>query len=141
MLNPTYILYPVAALAALTFLMLLLLPIFRLRDSFARRVRPSDFKFGESDNVPAATRLFNRNYMNLLESPVLFYVICLIVYATKVLDQLMLKMAIAYVVLRVLHTIVHVTTNNVRIRLGFFAASVIILMAMWVYYLRPILMP
>ena len=35
---------------------------------------PADFRLGESANVPENIKLVNRNYMNLLELPVLFYV-------------------------------------------------------------------
>lgn len=39
----------------------------------ARRVRIGDFRVGESPDVPADVALPNRNFMNLLEMPVLFY--------------------------------------------------------------------
>lgn len=139
MINPHLILYPVAALAGLTFFILMLVPIFRFRDRFAGIVKPSDFALGESQDVPERTRLMNRNYMNLLELPVLFYVICLIVYATGVLDGLMLKLSWAYVGLRALHSLVHITLNRVVLRMALFGASSFVLMAMWAYYLWPIL--
>jgi hypothetical protein len=42
-----------------------------------------DFKFGESARVPGNVSVPNRNLMNLLELPVLFYVACLTLYVTK----------------------------------------------------------
>src|SRR5438067_473464 len=72
-MNPTAILWPVGALAMLTFVVLMLVPFRRFRAAFARQVRAGDFRYGESPNVPGEVAIPNRNYMNLLESPNLFY--------------------------------------------------------------------
>ena len=76
MQNPA-ILYPVFALACWTFLVLLLIPFYRVRAGRRREIRSEDFKYGESATVPPYVRIPNRNYMNLLELPILFYVVCL----------------------------------------------------------------
>lgn len=70
------ILFPMGALALLTFTVLLFIPIRRFRAAFAGKVGPEDFKYGESERVPGDVSLPNRNYMNLTELPVLFYVVC-----------------------------------------------------------------
>jgi hypothetical protein len=80
--SPTAILLPVFALAAWTFLILVLIAVRRVRAGLAGRVRPADFRFGESAGVPPDVSLPNRNYMNLLELPVLFYVVCVIVFVS-----------------------------------------------------------
>ena len=54
----------------------------RIRAALRREVRPNDFRFGESAAVPAQVSMPNRNYMNLLELPMLFYVVCLILFVT-----------------------------------------------------------
>ena len=76
------ILAPMGVLALLTFTALLFVPIRRFRAAFAGQVRAGDFKYGESPRVPGEVSIPNRNYMNLLELPLLFYVICLIYYVT-----------------------------------------------------------
>ena len=73
---------PMCALAAWTFLVLLLIPFVRVRSVRRREISPNDFKFGESQAVPPTVSIPNRNYMNLLELPMLFYVVCLILYVT-----------------------------------------------------------
>ena len=77
--KPLDMLLPIFALAFWTFLVLNVLGISRIRAGRRRLISADDFRLGESDRVPAQVRLTNRNYMNLLELPVLFYVICLIV--------------------------------------------------------------
>src|SRR4051812_23062442 len=75
MRNPA-VLYPVLALVAWTFLVMLTIPLARVRAARRREVVVDDFKFGESASVPPHVSIPNRNYMNLLELPSLFYVAC-----------------------------------------------------------------
>lgn len=129
--NPS-ILYPVFALAALTGMVLLLIPFTRVRALLRREVRTADFRLGESAAVPDAVRIPNRNYMNLLELPVLFYVVCLLFYVAVQPTPAAVWLAWAYVGLRALHTAVHLTYNHVLHRLGVFAASNVVLVALWI---------
>jgi hypothetical protein len=121
------------AMAALTFVVLALMPFVRFRATLAGKVGPDDFKLGESARVPPDVALPNRNYMNLLEAPILFYVVCLISYATAAGDRAMVSLAWIYVGLRVTHSIIHLTYNRVFHRLAVFGASVVVLLAMWIY--------
>lgn len=126
------ILYPVFALAAWTGCVLLLIPFFRIRAVRRREVRGADFRLGESAAVPDAVRIPNRNYMNLLEVPVLFYVVCLLIYVAVLPSPVAIWLAWTYVVLRMLHSVVHLTYNHVVQRLLIFAASNCVLLALWV---------
>ena len=132
-MSPTSILAPMFALAGLTFVVLSLIPFVRFRAAFAGRVGPADFKLGESARVPADVAQINRNYMNLLEAPLLFYVACLTAYLTRSADQTMLTLAWFYVGLRALHSVIHVSYNNVFHRLSAFAASVVVLLVIWAH--------
>ena len=126
------ILAPLFALAGWTGLVLLLIPVARIRAALRGQVQADDFRHGESARVPPAVSLPNRNYMNLLELPVLFYVAGLILYVTGGAGELALGLAWAYVALRVLHSLVHLTYNHVLHRLGVFALSNGVLVALWV---------
>ena len=126
------ILYPVVALAALTFGVLLRIPFVRFRAARAGLVKARDFQYGESAEVPPQLTLPNRNLMNLLELPVLFYVVCLAYYVTGTADTFALNLAWAYVVLRAVHSMIHLTYNNVFHRLRAFAASNVVLVVLWI---------
>ena len=76
-MNQAEILYPMTALAMLTFAVLMAIPYRRFKAGFARQLTADDFKYGESGNVPPGVSIPNRNYMNLLELPLLFYVACI----------------------------------------------------------------
>jgi hypothetical protein len=126
------ILYPVFALALWTSLVLLQIPIARFRAVFKREVTADDFKHGESSSVPSHVSIPNRNYMNLLEFPVLFYIVCLLIYSAGITTLNMVTLAWAYVVLRAVHSVIHLSYNNVRHRLVLFAISNLVLIVLWV---------
>jgi hypothetical protein len=131
-MNEKAVLFPMIALVAWTFIVLLQIPYRRFKAGRDRQVKRDDFKYGESANVPPHVLIPNRNYMNLLEAPVLFYVACLTLYLTKSGSTGYLILAWAYVILRIMHSLVHLTYNKVMHRLGFFAASNVVLIAIWV---------
>jgi hypothetical protein len=124
---------PMGALAALTFLVLTIVPFVRFRAAFAGKVVSDDFRLGESARVPPDVMIPNRNYMNLIQVPVLFYVACLICFAANKVDRTILVLAWTYVALRAAHSAVHLTYNNVFHRLTIFAASSLLLLGMWIY--------
>ncbi|MFT3996686.1 MAG: MAPEG family protein [Asticcacaulis sp.] len=132
--NTVLILWPVGALAALTFAMLLAMLITRLRAVKAREVSPRDFALGETERVPRHCRLINRNYSSLLELPVLFYVVCGLMIEARAVSDVQLGLAWAFVGFRLLHSLIHVTINHVLWRLLAFGASVVVLAAMWVLF-------
>ena len=128
----TSILWPLLALAAWTSLVLLLIPITRIRAGLKGEIRPDDFKYGESAQVPPHVSLPNRNYMNLLELPMLFYVAGLMLYVTGGNTPITQALAWTYVGLRVAHSLVHLSYNHVIHRLVVFATSNVVLLALWI---------
>jgi hypothetical protein len=131
-MNQETILYPMAALALLTYAVLLIIPYKRFSAGFAGQVTADDFKLGESGNVPPGVSIPNRNYMNLLEMPILFYVACITLFVTRSVDAASLYWAWGYFALRLAHSVVHLTYNKVTHRLAFFALSNIALGVLWV---------
>ncbi len=125
---------PMAAMALLTFTVLLLVPIARFRAAFAGQVTVDDFKLGESPGVPANVSLPNRNYMHLLELPTLFFPVCLMFYVTHRVTVASIDVAWAFVALRLTHSLIHVTYNDVRHRLVAFTLGNGALGALWVMF-------
>lgn len=128
------IFWPMGALALLTFAVLGVIPARRFAAGRAGEVSAEDFALGESARVPAHVALPNRNYMNLLELPTLFYPVCLMFYVAGKVDAVALTIAWAFVVLRLAHSVIHLTYNNVMHRLTPFAISNFVLMALWVWF-------
>ena len=126
MRNPA-VLYPMVALAAWTLLVLLLIPLARARSTRRREIVIDDFKYGESPAVPTAVSIPNRNYMNLLELPMLFYIVCIVLYVTAGASTTAIALAWAYVLLRIVHSVIHLSYNRVVHRLAAFTASIVAL--------------
>jgi hypothetical protein len=133
-MNQDMIFVPMAAMALLTFSVLLLVPIARFRAVFAGQVTADDFKLGESAAVPPNVSLPNRNYMNLLELPTLFFPVCLMLYVAHRVDAVTLGLAWAFVLLRLAHSLIHVSYNNVRHRLVAFTLGNLSLGALWIVF-------
>lgn len=124
-------LYPMLTLVGWTMLVLSLIGFRRVTS----RLHPKEFALGESASVPPAVSLPNRNFMNLLEVPVLFYVVTLTFYVAQKAGTAALALAWLFVLARVGHTLVHLIYNNVMHRLAFFALGNFLLLALWVHLL------
>ena len=112
--------------------MALLLLRARFRAAYRGQVSPKDFRYGESERVPPEARLPSRNYVNLLEMPLLFYVACVVLYVLGAVDVAAIALAWAYVASRAVHSLIHLTYNNVFHRLAAFAVSNVVLLAIWI---------
>jgi len=71
--------------------------------------------------------ILNRNYVNLFESPVLFYFSCTILYLTDSVTRLTLWLAWAYFATRLAHSLVHMTANRVLYRSVLFGVDAVFL--------------
>ncbi|HEU0197959.1 MAG TPA: MAPEG family protein [Nevskiaceae bacterium] len=122
---------PVLALTAWTLLILLLMAVRRIRAVGRKEIKASDFRSGESAQVPYAVSIVNRNYMNLLEVPVLFYVTCIVLFDLHATTATIVAIAWLYVALRIAHSLIHLSYNNVWHRVTVFALSNATLLALW----------
>lgn len=61
------------------------------------------------------------NYNHLLEQPTAFYATAIVCAMSGLGDGLSLYMAWAYVLSRIIHSVIHVTVNNVNLRFMIFA--------------------
>jgi len=130
-MDNTELLLPMLALVGWTLIVLLGVPIQRFKAAKNKSVTVKDFKYGESPDVPSEACIANRNFMNLLEVPLLFYVLSIIQFITNAPVEYFLPLAWLFVLLRIIHSAVHLSYNNVMHRMGVFAISNIVLMVMW----------
>ena len=136
------ILLPIVALAALTFMVLSVLGVFRILGIASGRYAKAYYSFfDQADNgEPRFVRLVARNYHNLLELPILFYAGCLMAYAAELVSQSLVSIAWLYVALRVVHTVVHVTYNRVWHRITIFVVGTLVLMVFWLALAQALLL-
>jgi hypothetical protein len=127
---------PVSVLALWTAGVLLMTGLRRVTAVRSRRLRQGAFRYGESPDVPDDLKVWNRNLMNLLEMPLLFYVVCIGFYVTRQVTPSVVAIAWAYVALRILHSLVHLTSNHIVARLTVFAVGNFVLLDMWIVFMR-----
>ena len=135
MVRPEVIFIPVAVLALWTLAVLFLVGFRRVHAARSGRVSPDAFRLGESPEVPADVTVANRHLMNLLEVPVLFYVVVLGYYVTRRVDGPAIFLAFAFVLLRLVHSFIHLTSNRIISRLIAFTSSSVALLALWLWFL------
>jgi hypothetical protein len=130
---------PVSVLALWTAGVLLMVGLRRVIAVRTRRLRQGAFRYGESADVPDDVRVWNRNLMNLLEMPILFYVVCIGFYVTRHVTPGIVRLAWVYVALRILHSLIHLTSNHIVARLTVFAVGNFVLLATWIAFMRRVL--
>jgi hypothetical protein len=127
------ILWPTFALVAVIFAVWFTLFVQRFAHLRRTPPKPADFATGE-----AAKRYFTpvempaNNLANLFEMPVLFFALVPLLIATNHANHIQVVLAWAFVVLRALHSIVHIGPKNVQVRFLVYLLSVAVLMAMWI---------
>lgn len=126
------LIYPMAALVLLTFFIMYLMLVVRVKAVRSRKVSPRYFKLNRGGEVPDNVIAVSQNYGNLLELPALFYVVCIIAIMLDQSAEYFLIHAWAFVITRYIHSYIHTTYNHILHRLYAFALSGFILLSMWV---------
>ncbi len=96
-----------------------------------RQVRASYFETMQGE-APELIIKTGNHLRNLMEVPPLFYIASLLVMLLGKTDPVFVWLAWAYVSFRVLHSLVHLTFNQVMSRLTMFVFSNVVLLAIWV---------
>jgi len=86
--------------------------------------------------VPPDASGASNNFKNLFELPVIFYALCLYLTVTGQVDSVYTNCAWAFLVLRVVHSLIHCSYNRVAHRFGIYLLSAI---ALWVMVVRALL--
>ena len=139
-MNQNLILFPIFAQAALTFGVGMWLA--RLRFAAVRRgdLSPRYFAINRGGELPEYLAKVNNNYGNLLELPILFYAVTVLLLITIRVEPAQVILAWVFTGSRYVHSYIHTTYNNVRHRLYAFTVGVAALILMWgLFFVRMIL--
>jgi hypothetical protein len=132
------VLLPVFALVGLAFVLLLWNAAARGRALKAGETTRKDIALG--GNWPAKVAQIGNCYSNQFEIPVLFYALIAIALPLHKADLFIVLMSWVFVVTRLLHAGVFVTSNNVPQRGQIWFAGALVLLAMWIYFALKILL-
>ncbi|GAC21402.1 hypothetical protein GARC_4460 [Paraglaciecola arctica BSs20135] len=72
----------------------------------------------------------SNNIANQFEAPVLFYVLCLVLYSINAADMVAIGLAWLFALSRFAHAYVHIGSNYVPMRLRLFLLGCFVLIAM-----------
>lgn len=134
------ILFPVFAQVALTFGIGVWLASLRFAAVKRGDLSPRYFAINRGGEVPEYLAKVNNNYNNLLELPVLFYLVTVLLYVTGGVEPAQIILAWVFVASRYVHSYIHTTYNNIRHRLRSFMLGVITLISMWcLFFVRTLL--
>lgn len=126
------LLWPIIAMAALTFAIWLVLVVHRFRHMKANPPRAQHFASGSSARQYfEPVELPANNLANLFEMPVLFFVLAILLLVTELANDVQVLLAWVFVGLRAVHSILHLR-GQVRPRFLAYLSSTIVLIAMWV---------
>lgn len=133
------ILKPLAVLAGWTMVMWIWMYVTRIPAMNKAGIDSKNLVGGSGKDLDAVidpkVQWIAHNYNHLHEAPTVFYAVALALALIGQGDGLNAELAWAYVVLRVLHSLVQATSNRVMIRFALFALSSLALMALTVHLL------
>jgi hypothetical protein len=127
------VLLPLIVQVALTFAIGFWMAFGRVAAVRARKVHPRDIALREP-NWPQHLMQLQNAFLNQFETPVLFYVLTILVLFTKTADLAFVVLAWTFVALRLAHAYVHLTSNRVPRRAIFFLAGALVLSVMWIIF-------
>jgi hypothetical protein len=96
-------------------------------------VHPRDIALREPNWPKHCLQVANAAH-NQLETPVLFYVLTILAIIARQADALFVALSWVFVLLRLAHAYVHVTSNRVPLRGGVFGLGLAVLIVMWIVF-------
>ncbi len=133
-----FLLLPLFVEVLLTFVLMLGMMV--LRTSSLRRGETQFEQIAlREPNWPTRANQFAYAFGNQFELPVLFYVLTILSLITRHADIVFVVLAWIFVAFRILQAWMHVTSNNVRWRGGFYGVGALVLLAMWIVFVVRIL--
>jgi hypothetical protein len=116
------IFWPVVVMVLVTLLIYVRLIKVKIRELKAGRVDMARRGIHE-DAWGESVMLINNNIRNQFELPVLFYVVCVVLWALEAVGTLALVAAWLFVLSRIAHAWVHLTSNYIPNRRRFFTVG------------------
>ena len=124
------ILQPVIALGIWTGVIMIWMFITRISYANAQKLDIQDAAHAKSVSWPSEVARIGENYDHLFEQPTLFYATALAIAIMGHGDQTAVTCAWAFVVLRVVHSLIQSTVNVVSLRLAVFLLSWAVLLVL-----------
>lgn len=122
---------PVVALVVLTAIVFILMVVRRNLALIRGAASLRYFQTATVDQPAEKVERPARAYANLLELPVLFYAVCLLMLTTGTFDSVQVSLAWIFVAARYAHALIHIGFNYVPLRFTAFLAGATTLAVIW----------
>ena len=119
------LLTPVLILILWTFIIFLIMAFGRV--SFMNNPQDAADSKDYKNQLPTWVNRTADNYNHLFEQPVAFYAVTLTIALVNSFDSLIVQLAWAYVLIRIIHSLVQLTINIVLVRFFLFASGWLII--------------
>ncbi len=129
----TLLLLPVMVQMLLAFVLVIRLGYVRVQALKHGQVTLAEISLS-SDAWPDNVKKVANNFNNQFQLPLLFYVLCLLALERGHVDMALVVLAWFFVGFRLLHSLVHITNNNVRRRFHAWLGSLLSVFIMWGYF-------
>lgn len=93
----------------------------------------------DNDAWPDYVLMVSNNIRNQFQVPVLFFVLCFVFYNLNAVSDTVLYLAWAFVVSRIIHAYIHMSTNYVPARFTVFTIGIVIMVLMTVLAFKTLL--
>jgi hypothetical protein len=91
-------------------------------------------------NWPTHMLQIGNSYQNQFEAPVLYYLLTVLAIVTRQADLLFVVLAWVFVLSRLAHAYVHVTSNRLAQRGALFGVGAVVLAVMWLIFVVRVLL-
>ena len=132
------LLLPLFVQVALTLGLVFWTGVLRVQAIRSGATRARDIALGQPGWPEQTTKVTNA-YANQLQLPVLYYLLVALVLLVAPATPGMVVLSWLFVLSRLLHALIHVTTNNVPRRFVVFVAGAVILTLMWLIFAATVL--
>jgi len=116
----------------LTFVVGIIAFFARVKSVKSKSVDPRAYKLMDANHYPELVIKTTRNFNNQFEVPLLFYIGCLAYLVLDITSTLALYLAWVFVILRVVHSFIHITYNHLLHRIAVFWLSFFVVFTLWV---------
>jgi putative endopeptidase len=128
------IFWPMVAMVAVIAIVWVRMYVVRIGEMKKLRIHPqavavSTQAVARFQNVATAD-----NFRNLFEVPVLFFAVCLALAASNRVTAIQVILAWIYVLLRLTHSVIHLTYNRVMHRFFVYSTSTVVVFLMWLLF-------
>ena len=128
------IVYPVFAMLVLTFFVMVKMRLVLVKFINEKKVKYSYPKLYKGE-VPEEIDQARQHYKNLFETPILFYALIALIFASGDINRFDLIFAWLYVCFKYMHSFVRATSNYVPYRANLFICSLIMIVCGWINFL------